>query len=110
VYGLADALVLPSLSEPWGLVVNESLAAGTPVIVSQRCGCVPELVREPAAGFAFDPSDAAALARLMDRFAADGRLAERMRPAAGRAVADHTPERWAECLELLVGKCGRTAG
>jgi glycosyltransferase involved in cell wall biosynthesis len=109
VYGLADALVLPSLSEPWGLVVNESLAAGTPVIVSQKCGCVPEMVREPANGFVFDPGDPSALAGVLDRFAAEACLTERMRPAACRAVADHTPERWAECLELLLDKVGPTA-
>ena len=109
VYALAEALVLPSRSEPWGLVVNEALAAGTPVIVSQTCGCVPEMVREPANGFVFDPADPAALARHLARFAADAGLTGRMRPAACRAVADHTPERWAECLELLVGKCSRAA-
>ncbi len=42
-YLRATALVLPSLSEPWGLVVNEALHHGCPVIVSDRCGCVPEL-------------------------------------------------------------------
>lgn len=43
-YTTASCLVLPSVIEPWGLVVNESLCAGTPVIVSDRCGCVPDLV------------------------------------------------------------------
>ncbi|WP_137157866.1 glycosyltransferase [Rhizobium sp. FKL33] len=53
-YLAASALVLPSQSEPWGLVVNEALAYGCPVIVSQRCGCVPELVIEGKTGYAFE--------------------------------------------------------
>ncbi|HET9367018.1 MAG TPA: glycosyltransferase, partial [Candidatus Udaeobacter sp.] len=41
-YALANAFVHVSKSEQWGLVVNEALASGLPVIVSNRCGCVPE--------------------------------------------------------------------
>lgn len=43
-YISATALILPSISEPWGLVVNEALYYGCPVVVSSICGCVPELV------------------------------------------------------------------
>jgi len=41
-YKQSRAVVLPSISEPWGLVVNEAMAAGKPVLVRTRCGCVPE--------------------------------------------------------------------
>jgi len=61
-YGLAGALVLPSAADQWGLVVNEAMAAGLPVVVSAGCGCVPELVDEGQNGFTFDPGDADALA------------------------------------------------
>lgn len=54
-YSKATCFVLPSLSEPWGLVVNEALHYGCPVIVSERCGCVPELVKEGETGFIHDP-------------------------------------------------------
>jgi len=53
-YLKADCLVLPSSSEPWGLVVNEALSFGCPVIVSNRCGCVPELVIEGVTGYSFE--------------------------------------------------------
>ena len=43
-YASADVAVLPSIVEPWGLVVNEAMAAGLPVIVSDRAGCVDDLV------------------------------------------------------------------
>lgn len=42
----ADCLVLPSFVEPWGLVVNEALCVGTPVVVSNKCGCLPDLVQD----------------------------------------------------------------
>lgn len=49
-----DVLVLPSKSEPWGLVVNEAMVCGMPVIVSETCGCAGDLVRNGANGFTFD--------------------------------------------------------
>jgi len=60
-YGLASVTVLPSISEPWGLVVNESLACGTPVIASDVCGCVPELIRRGISGYTFPAGDSAEL-------------------------------------------------
>ena len=55
VLALSNVLVLPSTSEPWGLVVNEAMVCGLPVIVSDRCGCVPDLVHDGQNGFVFDP-------------------------------------------------------
>jgi glycosyltransferase involved in cell wall biosynthesis len=64
-YGLARVFVHASASEPWGLVVNEAMASGLPVIVSDRCGCAQDLVHEDHNGFAFDPLNVGQLARLM---------------------------------------------
>ena len=52
-YTNATCLVLPSRSEPWGLVVNEALHYGCPVVVSDNCGCVPELVIDGVTGYSF---------------------------------------------------------
>jgi glycosyltransferase involved in cell wall biosynthesis len=43
-YGLADAFVLPSLIEEWGLVVNEAMASSIPVVVSETAGCAEDLL------------------------------------------------------------------
>jgi glycosyltransferase involved in cell wall biosynthesis len=43
-YGLADAFILPSLMEEWGLVVNEAMASGLPVVVSESAGCAEDLL------------------------------------------------------------------
>ena len=69
-YALAKALVLPSLSETWGLVVNEAMATGLPVAVSTHCGCATDLVSEGRNGFTFSPTNVeeikSALVRLAD--------------------------------------------
>lgn len=60
-YAAADCLVLPSGGETWGLVVNEALASGLPAIVSDACGCAPDLI-SPHTGRVFATGDIAALA------------------------------------------------
>ena len=69
-YGRADALVLPSHKDTWGLVVNEAMAAGLPAVVSWGAGCAEDLVEEGANGFTVPPGDAAALADRLGRVAA----------------------------------------
>ena len=64
-YGLAQAFIHASTVEQWGLVVNEAMASGLPVLVSDRCGCTHCLVDEGVNGFAFDPTSPDQLARLM---------------------------------------------
>jgi glycosyltransferase involved in cell wall biosynthesis len=61
----ATCMVLPSKREPWGLVTNEALSHGCPVIVSESCGCVPELVVEGVSGYSFPAGDVASLHRTM---------------------------------------------
>lgn len=60
VYRAADVFVLPSIIEPWGLVVEEALNNGTPVIVSDRVGCKDDLVTKET-GLVFRHDDAASL-------------------------------------------------
>lgn len=68
-YVSADLLVLPSLREVWGLVVNEALACGTPAIVSIKCGCTADVIRDGFNGERFDPQDTGELARLLSQYA-----------------------------------------
>ena len=63
-----DVLVLPSKSEPWGLVVNEAMVCGLPVIVSKNCGCVADLVENGVNGFTFDPDSQQELETAMTFF------------------------------------------
>lgn len=63
-YSMARVFVHPSTTEQWGLVVNEAMASGLPVLVSKFCGCVSELVRSGRNGETFDPYDIPVLTKL----------------------------------------------
>lgn len=104
-YARAGCLVLPSESEPWGLVVNEAMDCGAPVIVSRRCGCFPELVEEGGNGFGLDPLDVDQIAQTLHRFAAlsgevRAAMARRSRMIAGR----HSAEAWAASVADAIRK------
>ena len=97
-YGLASCLILPSVSETWGLVVNEAMAAGLPVIVSHRCGCVAELVRPGFNGYVIDPLDVDGMARTMAVMSSTLVDCASMGDASRQIVALYTPETWANSL------------
>ena len=66
--------MLPSVHEPWGLVVNEAMNAGKAVIVTTEVGCGPDLVRDGENGFIIPTEDPAELAdRLLEIIAVPGR-------------------------------------
>lgn len=99
-YGLANAFVMPSShNEQWGLVVNEAMAAGLPVLVSRTVGCAPELVCPGVNGFTFDPYDVQGLADLMAHLS---QLKEEERVAMGNAsqriIAEWSLDRFASSL------------
>jgi 1,2-diacylglycerol 3-alpha-glucosyltransferase len=94
-YGLASAFVHASAVEPWGLVVNEAMAAALPVLVSRQCGCAHDLVKDGENGFLFDPADSAALAETMRRLAGGGADLERMGRVSRQRIGEWTPDRFA---------------
>ena len=61
-YAAAGAFVHPALEEPWGLVINEAMASGLPVLSSRNVGAAEELVVEGKTGFLFDPGDVNSIA------------------------------------------------
>jgi glycosyltransferase involved in cell wall biosynthesis len=108
VYQAARCFVLPSLSESWGLVVNEAMGAGLPVLLSRKCGCLPELCWRGVNGFGFDPCDVHALARLMQKIESlDSGGLEAMSVASRSIISHFTPESWAQavadCASTLIG-------
>ena len=61
----AYAFILPSKGETWGLVVNEAMASGLPVLVTNQAGCASVLVKEGINGFTFSPENIEELACLL---------------------------------------------
>lgn len=97
VFARAGALVLPSESEPWGLVVGEAMDCGAPVIVSRRCGCFPELVVEGENGLGLDPFDEAQMAETLRRFSSLSQEARVSMSRRSREIArGHGAAAWAE--------------
>jgi 1,2-diacylglycerol 3-alpha-glucosyltransferase len=97
-YALANAFVHASTTEQWGLVVNEAIASGLPVIVSNRCGCAPELVN--GNGFIFDPTNEDELAtRLLEMASLSDQEHKDLGDNSYRIAANFAPERFGEGLE-----------
>jgi len=102
-FGLAGAFVHASTTEQWGLVVNEAMASGLPVLVSNRCGCAQDLVQEGVNGFTFDPGNVEQLAGLLLKVSAAGFPLRDFGLQSRRIIADWGPERFAQGLRGAVG-------
>ncbi|BDY13538.1 glycosyltransferase family 4 protein [Hydrogenimonas cancrithermarum] len=77
-YHTSHLLVIPSLYEPWGLVVNEALSAGLPVLASNRVGAIYDLILGKETGFVFDPTNIDELSSLMKKIYEDPLLYKKM--------------------------------
>lgn len=102
-YGLAQAFILASTSEQWGLVVNEAMASGLPVLVSQRCGCAKDLVKDGINGFTYDPFSINAIRDCMLKIATmryENRI--RMGMASKEIIREWSPERFAWALRQAI--------
>lgn len=82
-YIASDILALPSRSEPWGLVVNEAMNFGLPVVVSDRVGCAPDLVHSGKNGYIVPHNSSRALAEALEKLVVD---ADRRRAFGQRSV------------------------
>jgi glycosyltransferase involved in cell wall biosynthesis len=96
-----DVVILPSSSEPWGLVVNEAMLCEKAVIVSNACGCVPELVHHGRNGLVFEPINERELADAMMKFVANPELADEMGQEGLNIVSSYTPH--AAASQMLAG-------
>jgi len=100
-YTISDVFILPSISEPWGLVVNEAMIYGLPVIVSKRCGSYYDLVKEGVNGFGFDPFNQKELQEIMLKFINKEVDMKKMGEESKNIIKDYTPENAAK--QMLTG-------
>lgn len=103
----AGAFVHAALQEQWGLVVNEAMACGLPILLSQTCGCAPELLENDRNGWTFDPANVGELSERMNHLAhgISGARRARMGVASSEIIAAWPPARFGEGLL----KCARAA-
>lgn len=94
-YAYASCFVLPSISEPWGLVVNEAMASGLPVLVSNRCGCAADLVEDGSNGFLFDPEDTDEITNAMERISSGKADLVKMGEKSRERIAGFNPRDFA---------------
>lgn len=97
-YALADCFVLASISEPWGLVVSEAMASGLSVLVSNRCGCYPDIVHNGENGLSFNPFNEDELFGLMKNIVEGKYNLERMGRASLEIIKEYTPEKAAKII------------
>lgn len=101
-YALAEVLVLPTYTDAWGLVVNEAMACGLPVILSRNAGCAADLVRENGNGFLIPSRDVSSLTSAMIKFANPSDLRPGMSSRSLKHIERYSAEEWCKGINQAV--------
>lgn len=91
-YALAEVLVLPTHSDPWGLVVNEALACGLPIIVTDVAGCSDDLVRNGWNGYVIPARDSDKLKHAIDAVVRCPQKRQEMSERSFQRIQNFSPE------------------
>lgn len=102
-YHVADVLVLPSSSETWGLSVNEAMAAGLAIIVSDSVGCGDDLVVEGVNGYIYPTGEVDALTDALVHVCEDAKGERRMSKASLKIIQNYTLENTAQGIMRAAG-------
>jgi glycosyltransferase involved in cell wall biosynthesis len=100
-YRDADVFVLPSRSEPWGMVLNEAAAASLPLVATEESGAAQDLIEEGVNGFRVRTGDAALLRDRLTRLAEDPKFRAVAGAHSRELARGFTPEAWAEGVAWL---------
>jgi glycosyltransferase involved in cell wall biosynthesis len=107
-YALAELLILPTYTDTWGLVVNEAMACGLPVILSRAAGCAADLVRENWNGLVVPPRDASSLMSAMQSLAHQPHLRATMGANSVQHISHYSPIEWSRGIARMVEAKGGT--
>ena len=94
----AKCFIHASLYEQWGLVVNEAMSSGLPVLVSNRCGCFPDLVIDGETGYGFNPENIEELITLMLKISSDEINLEHIKKSALIHIQKFSTDRFGKNL------------
>ncbi len=106
-YALAEMLILPTYTDTWGLVVNEAMACGLPVILSRAAGCAVDLIREDWNGLLVPPKDVPSLTLAMRSIASQPDLRATMGSNSAQRISHYSPKAWACGITRMVEAAGR---
>jgi glycosyltransferase involved in cell wall biosynthesis len=105
-YALAACFTFPTFSDPWGLVVNEAMASGLPIIASDIAGATPDLVRDGWNGRVVPARDLDGLVSAMRQLAQDTEGTQRMAQHSREHIANYTAANWASGFARAVTEAG----
>jgi glycosyltransferase involved in cell wall biosynthesis len=91
-YALAEALVFPTHTDPWGLVVNEAMACGIPIVASEAGGCVVDLVQDGWNGYIVPKCAADKLAEALAKVAGSPDLTATMGARSAQRIELNSPQ------------------
>jgi glycosyltransferase involved in cell wall biosynthesis len=101
-YADADVFVFPSVSDPWGLVVNEAMASGLPIVASSAPGAIDDLVGDGDNGYVVPPFDPSALTDAMQDLAGDETRRRQMGDRSRARIGHSAPIDWAQGMRQAV--------
>lgn len=99
IYALGDVFVFPTRGDPYGLVVDEALASGLPVLASDHAGEISERVIAGETGYLFHVDDQSALVELLEAVLQNPEHVTEMSRQSTQKFADRTPDSWCEQVE-----------
>jgi glycosyltransferase involved in cell wall biosynthesis len=100
-YAAADAFVMPSRSETWGIALQEAAAAGLPLVATEAPGAGHDLIEEGVNGLRVPVDDVEALRAALVRVAEDAAFRERARPRTLELASGLTADAWADAVAAL---------
>jgi len=103
LYASSVCAILPSKFEPWGLVVNEAMAAGLPILLSKNCGCRPDLLEENENGRSFDPDNEEELISIFNTFSILSQVElDAMSIKSSFKIKSFMPDIWAANISMFL--------
>lgn len=105
-YALAETFIFPTRTDPWGLVVNEAMACGLPVISTRAAGCTADLVTDQCNGRVVEAGDITQLASAMRELAGDPEMTQAMGQHSRERIAGYSPRVCAAGITEAVFSCG----
>jgi glycosyltransferase involved in cell wall biosynthesis len=105
-YALAEILTLPTYTDPWGLVVNEAMACGLPIILSRIAGCAADLVKENWNGLLIQPRDISSLADAMENLGNHPNISVTMGANSALHIAHYSPAEWSAGIGRALASIG----